>query len=61
MLKVLKRDSSFEYPQHMIWLRNKKKNVRQSGRKQNTALPLKPVLGGMRIVALSISSHEQAQ
>ena len=29
--------------------------------KQNAALPLKPVLGGVRIVALSISPHEQTQ
>ena len=29
--------------------------------KQNTALPLKPVLGGVRTVALFISSHEQTQ
>ena len=32
-----------------------------SDRKQNTALPLKLVLGGVIIVALSISSHEQTQ
>ena len=29
--------------------------------KQNTALPLKLVLGGVIIVALYISSHEQTQ
>ena len=26
-----------------------------------SSIPLKPVLGGVRIVALSISSHEQTQ
>ena len=27
MLWVLKRNSSFEYPQHMFWLRNTKKSA----------------------------------
>ena len=39
----------------------KKQNNNVLLKNGNQNIPLKAVLGGMRIVALSISSHEQAQ